>query len=245
MLRREWGTVSGVYGDRTEKDRNATRGGSQTNGSEVALKVSVYLLQIRGVVPYLSVQEHFHSTPRWWHVLRESRSGRSAHELPNSGFFEPQTGPNRRQLPCQRRKDRSRAEWPYHLVVAQIDDEQIGSQLGTVLGDLAHHVRVDRRDAGVQDSELCLRVEVPKLNFQNPAKTERVVGNALGGGRSQEDNPELVFVLIDGKGELRGCAVQGRWKEAEAKISVGNMTRYPRNIGLLREGRVVSEMKDA
>ena len=99
------------------------------------------------------------------------------------------SGMNGWQAQVQRREHGSRPEWADHFRVAGINNEKIRLVLHHILDHGQQHMRVDCRDAGVDNFELHFREAFAEHDFEVAGKSVARVGIAPGDRLAEYENP--------------------------------------------------------
>ena len=90
--------------------------------------------------------------------------------------------------------------------MALVDDEEIGFEAGTVVGDAADHVRVDRGDGGVDDLEVEIWIRGAQHRLEHASEGEGRLGVAHGGGAAEDEDTVGVGCFFRGKAKGLGAA---------------------------------------
>ncbi len=150
------------------------------NIAEIPPEIVINRPQTRIVGRNPMAHEHLQALPLRRSVsARPAASNHVAQQLSDPRRFQPDAAAYEAQARQRLLKDGAWSVGPHHLVVAHVDDKQVGLAGRAVAGDLTHHVRVDRRHRGVDHLELHLGITLTEQHFQYPANAERPVGNAL------------------------------------------------------------------
>ena len=225
--------------DGRQNDTRAGVASDRHDVGEVLVEVLVDGLEA-GVVRCDALgQEHLHARPLRWPV--PSAAEQVVEELPDAGSLELQVEADRAEVRAQRAEHRRRAVGADDLVVAHVDDEQVGLEARTVDGDLAHDVRVDRRHGGVVDLEALLGEARDEHLLEPPRDAEGRLRRPHRRRSAEEEDPiDVVRLLLR---ELEGWRRPSdrRREEAPAERRVGRVD--PRARGRDEEPRVVSEVR--
>ena len=96
------------------------------------------------------------------------------------------------------RLDGTRAVRADDLVVAHVDDEQVGLKFGGLPGHLVDDVRVDRDDPQVVDLEPPPGVGVAQLRLEQRGEPEPGLGRPPRGRLPEDEDPEMPGFLVAG-----------------------------------------------
>lgn len=122
---------------------------------------------------------------------------------------------------------------PHHLVVPQVDNQEIPILVCAVAGDGQDDVRVDRRHGRVDDLELGAGVLLLQHRLKHSPETKRRLGRPHGGRASQYE--DAVGVLCPGGWQLprRGHSGDGRGEKPPAELLIRRVGLAP--LGLDEE----------
>ncbi len=118
-----------------------------------------------------------------------------------------------------------------------MNDEQVGLALGTLPGDLQHHVRVDGHHRHVDDFETRLRVAFLQHDFEHARKAHRGVGEAHRGRLAHHENAVslLVFFFRQHEGKRFGRLLEMARKHPAAKAAVLDPNLLPLDTRAVQE----------
>ncbi len=121
--------------------------------------------------------------------------------------IHPHTGANHAHTRRPGREDGPRTVGPDHLVVAQVDQEEVRFVGRAFASDLQGHVGVGRRYRRIDDLELPARILLAEHDGEDPAEVEGWIGKALRSRPAQDKD-------ANGSGGLGGerAGVRARGK---------------------------------
>ena len=232
--------VPEVHGHRAQDHRHA-HGPRQAAGvGQVALVVAVRPLERRVPRPHLPLEEHLHAVPGARRLPASQALPRGAgdapHELAETRAPHRDGRAHDRQRWRRRGEHGARAVGSDDLVVAGVDDEEIGLEPEAGAGRGVGEVRVDGGRRRARHLECDSGVLVAEQDLEHPGDAEAGLGVALRRRAAQDEHAVRPRRLRHGKGEGRGDPGDARLEEEPREARVAQIARLA--LDLLPQGEV-------
>ncbi len=152
---------------------------------------------------HLAADEHGHALPGSRSLLAAPDPVDDlVEELPGPGCLDREIGPDDSQVRRKGPKHAGRAKRTNHLVVAEVNDEQVGLALGALPGDGQRDMGVDRHHRGVDDLKARVGIAARSITSSTRAKLVEESGNPIAADspRTKIRNLPFFFTLVRTKG---------------------------------------------
>lgn len=237
MFGSERATVFEIDSHGAEEQGDFPRVGNIDDVAEVGPKISVGGLELGIVGRDLTVEEHLHSQPgRRLPAVFDDGSCDGLQDLADAGTTGRQVRGDQRTAGEQGREHGPGTEGASDFVVAHIDDEEIGFQIGAGAGDAESDMGVDRDGGGVDDFEVDGGVLVGEHGFEDARKAEQRFGIALCGGTAKDEDAAGVVGFGCGQSEGLDFAGHLRLEELPGEIGITESDGAAFDDGRIREG---------
>lgn len=164
----EWRLVTQVAGNRYHQRAGAGPVGGVDDVAQAAPQVVIDRLETGITSRDAAFQEHLHAPP-----LARGHAAVAGHqpveELTEAQRAQADAGADSSQA-GETAEDRRRTPGAHHLVVAEVEHEQVGIEPGAVADDRQHDVGVDRRHRGVVDLEGRPGIAILEHHLEDPPK---------------------------------------------------------------------------
>ena len=156
---------------------------------KVFLKIPINHSLARIVRPEPVAHKHFHAAPRrriGFSTLEFAPE--AGQQLTQARFLNRQVQPDQRERRDFRAEHRRRAERPDHFVVAHVNDPHISLLPGAIAGDRQNYVRIDGRNAQIDDLKTGLGITPGQQGLQITRRGEWRLRFPARGGLAQNKN---------------------------------------------------------